>query len=243
MKVEHIAIDGSVVTIEAPVDLSSQATATGWAIVPSLMRAHPFTSSPAGHSSRVAEKVRTEFKSIEWLESEEYSVQGNPLRLAVVRLPTATGGARQLTVGAWEGEHGCLITSLIGSARKRLIEVFDTLKFGERPGGVVISSPVVGRPRMPEVTKEIPELGVLGIRPATANELERVPSSKGYRTDGGELFRIREASRAMLYVSDSAVVSITPLDKLESGRSAQADQAMLDVALQLKVDWRPGNTR
>lgn len=238
MKVEHMAIDGSVVTVEAPVDLSAQATATGWAIVPSLMRAHPFTSSPAGHSTRVVEKLRAEFQSIEWLDSEEYSVQGNPLRVAVVRLPTATGGARQLTVGAWEGRHGCLITSMIGSERKRLVEVFDTVKFDEQPGGVVISSPIVSRPRTPEVTKEVPQLGVLGIRPATASELERVPRSRGYRTATGELFRIREASRALLYVNDSTVVSITPLDKLEPGRSAQADQAMLDVALQLNVEWR-----
>lgn len=37
MHIEHLALDGSVVSVQADVDLSRPTTRTGWAIVPSLM--------------------------------------------------------------------------------------------------------------------------------------------------------------------------------------------------------------
>jgi hypothetical protein len=267
MRVEHMAIDGSIVSIEADADVSTQSTAAGWAIVPSLMRAHPFVAYPPGHSETVEKMVSENFPEISVRWTEEYSVKGGRLRVAEVNLPTATGGKRNLTVGAWEGRRGCLTTSLTGSERDRLVEIFDTLQFSERDKGIAINSPVTPRPREPEVLKEIPGLGVLNIRPAIPSTLERVPRSKGRVTNHGELFRFRKSGDALLFVSPSAVVRIDPLQKAEAPQpaarklsakesaalktapretvsSSETDTREVSaIAMSLRIEWLPKDGR
>lgn len=232
MRVEHLSIDGSVVRIEAEADLGLGATAAGWAIVPSLMQAHPFTIHPAGHSAIVERMVQENFSDLNVLSVETYSLKGGDLRIAEVELPTATDGARTLTVGAWEGRTGCLATSLVGSVRDRLAEVFDTLRFSERRRGLAIDSPVTARPREPEVVKEVPGVGLLSIRPAIGSVLERVPRARGRAVDHGELFRVRASSNALTFVADSAVVDIKPTPDVDT-------RQMLAAAEGLRVDWSP----
>lgn len=233
MRVEHLSIDGSVVSIEADADLGTGATAAGWAIVPSLMQAHPFTIHPAGHSAIVERSVRGDFSDLKVLDTDEFSLKGGELRVAEVQLATATDGTRTLTVGAWEGRTGCLATSLVGSARDRLVEVFDTLRFSERRRGLAIDSPVTARPREPEVVKEVPGLGMLSIRPAIASVLDRVPRARGRAVDHGELFRVRASSNAIAFIADSAVVEIKPSPDVDT-------RQMLAVAERLRVEWSPG---
>lgn len=234
MKVEHLAIDGSVVVVEADADLSTGATATGWAVVPSLLQAHPFGLYPAGYAASVEAAVRANFPHVEVLATEEYDIKKGTLRVADIRVPTATGGTRELSVGAWESRAGSLVTSLAGPAqRQRLVQVFDTLQFGEYRGGLAIDSPVTARPRSPEVVKEIPNLGILSIRPAIPAELERVPKARGFGADHGELFRIRPNRQALLWVGASVIVSIEPI-----GTAADA-RAVLTAAQGLRVEWRP----
>ena len=170
MNVEHLAIDGSVVTIEAEADLSTRATAAGWAIVPSLMRSHPFTVFPPGYTRLAEDAVRANPASVEILSREEFRLKDGALRVVEARARGATGGSHEVTFGAWEGETGCLVTSLRGRETKRLVEVFDTLKFRPRRGGLAIDSPVMPVPRTPEVITEIPGVAVLAIRPALAGE-------------------------------------------------------------------------
>lgn len=232
MKIEHLAIDGAVVTLEAEADLRMPVTAAGWAIVPSLMRAHPFTISPAGHSKVVERTIRSSMPTITILSDETYSLKEGNLRVAEVRIPTATGRARELTVGAWEGKAGCLTTSLVGSARQPLVEVFDTLRFSENSLGLAIDSPVITQTRIPEVIKEVPGLGLLNIRPAIASELERLPKSHGYEATHGEIFRFSATGESLLFVGLSAVVRVTPL-------SACTQDSMLAIAQGLRVEWTP----
>lgn len=231
-RVEHLAIDGSVVSIEADTDVSTEATATGWAVVPSLMRTHPFTISPAGHSGVVEDAMRGGVGDVVIGDAADFSVKGGRLRIVEVTLPTATGGERTLTVGAWEGERGCLTTSLIGSQTERLVEVFDTLAFSERSRGLAIDAPVTARPREPELTTEVPGLGVLGIRPAIASVLEVIPRARGHRTSHGELFRVRATSNALTLVTSSAVTAIQPLN------GGSADE-LVGLAERLQVEWAP----
>jgi hypothetical protein len=232
MRVEHLAIDGSTVSIEAEADLTTPTTATGWAVVPSLMQAHPFTIYPAGHSTLMEQAARSGVASLEIFSIEEYSLKNGKLRVAEVELPAATGGKSRMTVGAWEGTTGCLHTSMFGSERLALSEAFDTLRFSERRGGLAIDSPVTARPRSPEVVKEIPEIGILIIRPGISSELERVPKSRGFMTDHGELFRIRNEGRGLLFVSNSCVVTLSPEPRHEVNQ-------VLDVARRLRVEWSP----
>lgn len=229
-RVEHLAIDGSVVSIEADADVRTGATATGWAIVPSLMRTHPFTISPAGHSGVIEDAVRGSAGDVAIGDAADYSVKGGRLRIVEVTLPTATGGERTLTVGAWEGERGCLTTSLIGSQTERLVEIFDTLAFTERARGLMIDSPVTTRPREPEVVTEVPGMGVLGIRPAISSVLGGIPRARGHRTQHGELFRIRATSDALTLVTSSAVTAIQPL-------AESSPDELMDLAESLQVEW------
>lgn len=231
-RVEHLAIDGSIVSIEADADVRTGATATGWAIVPSLMRTHPFTISPAGHSGVIEDAVRGGAGDVAIGDAADFSVKGGRLRIVEVTLPTATQGERTLTVGAWEGERGCLTTSLIGSQPERLVEVFDTLAFAERSRGLAIDSPVTARPREPEVITEVPELGVLCIQPAISSVLERIPRARGHRTSHGELFRIRATSNALTLVTSSAVTVIQPLDE-------GSPDELMGLAESLQIEWAP----
>src|ERR1051326_8522529 len=97
MRVEHLAIDGSVVSIEAEADLTSKATAAGWAIVPALMQSHPFTLYPPGHSAVMEESARA-IPGIEVLSTEEYSLKGGTLRVGGFRLHALPGAEYQLIV-------------------------------------------------------------------------------------------------------------------------------------------------
>jgi hypothetical protein len=232
MQVEHLAIDGSVVVIEAQADLNTRATATGWAIVPSLMRSHPFSVSPPGHSKVIEQTVRSSVSAVTVLATEDYRLKNGTLRIAEIRLPTATGGTRELTVGGWEGDGGCLSTSVRGRERNRLVEVFDTLEFSPRRGGIAIDAPIMPQPRAPEVIKEIPAFGVLCVRPAIASELERVPRSRGFATGTGELFRIRKSSHAVLLLTRTSIATLEPAGPRE-GRD------ILEFARTLRVEWTP----
>lgn len=231
MRVVHLSVDGSVVTIEADADLSQRATATGWAIVPSLMRSHPFTIYPSGHS-QVVERHADSVEGLEITSREEFNVKGSELKVVEVVVPTATKQRRALTLGAWEGKKGCLTTSLVGHERERLVEVFDTLQFSEGNDGIAIDSPVVAQPRILEVFKEIPEMGILAIRPAVASELQRIPKSRGAKACHCEVFRLRKSERTLVLVSDTTVVNVDPL-------AATKTTSMLSVVESLRIEWSP----
>jgi hypothetical protein len=232
MRVEHLAIDGSVVTVEAEADVGTGATAAGWVTTPALMRAHPFTIHPPGHSEVVERSVRGGFEGVEVEPTEEFSLKRGTLRVAHVRLPTATRGTRTLTVAGWEGRTGCLATSLVGQERERIVEVFDTLQFSERRGGLAIDSQIHTRPREPELIKNVPGLGIMSIRPAIATVLERIPRARGRAVRHGELFRIRSDGTGIALVARSALVEIQPPADLDT-------RAMLAVAEGLRVEWTP----
>lgn len=231
MQAEYLALDGSLVTVEGEGRFTDESTAAGWAVVPSLLQAHPFTRHPRGHSHRVVDAVKESFDAIEFLAEDEFSVKNGELRVYVVRVPTATGRTRTLTVGAWEGHRGCLATSLVGESRERLVEVFETLQFEETDRGVVVRSPVTVRPRTPEVITEVENVGVLAVVPAVADELERVPRAAGHRTEHGELFRTRAESRSVLFVGRSALARLQPLE--------DSDESLLELASRLRVEWHP----
>jgi len=235
MDAQYLAIDGSVVSVEADADLATPVTCTGWAIAPSLMQAHPFTVYPPGFSKVMEDAVRTNFSEVEFLSDEEFSLKGGTLRVGEVEAPR-DGGPQRLTVGAWEGRNGCLTTSLSGGKRSRLVEVFDTLQFTDSERGVYVDSPVQTRPRPPEVIQEVPELGVLAIRPAVASELERVPRAEGRSTRHGEVFRVRSDSNALLFLGRASVVRIQP-------HTADADDRLAEVVEGLRVEWAPRTRR
>lgn len=237
MLAEHLSIDGSLVSIEAEADLSAAVTTTGWALVPAIARAHPFRVSPSGYSRAVEETVRQSFSHVRISDMQEFSLKGGGLRVAQVELPVETGGTRKLTVAGWEGRTGCLSTSVRGWETEKLVEMFDSIQFSERAGGLAIDSPVTPQPREPRVIKEIPELGILSVRPALATVMESIPRSPGAAVTHGELFRLRANRSDLIHVSTSAVTWIRPVEEREEERE-RADRRTATAA-SLRVDWRP----
>lgn len=236
MLAEHLSIDGSLVSIEADADLSAAVTATGWALVPAIARAHPFRVSPSGYTKAVEETVRQSFSHIRVSDMQEFSLKGGSLRVAQVEMPVATGGTRKLTVAGWEGRTGCLSTSVRGWETEKLVEMFDSIQFSERAEGLAIDSPVTPHPREPRVIKEVPELGILSVRPALASVMETIPRSPGAAVAHGELFRMRATRRDLIHVSTSAVTWIRPIEESEERESADRRTS---AAASLRVDWRP----
>jgi len=236
MEAQHLAIDGSVVSIRSAAELRpGPVTGTGWAMVPSLMRAHPFTTYPAGHSRTMEKAVRENFPDVELEEEQELSLKGGTLRVGRVTLPR-DGGPHRFAIAAWEGRHGCLTTTLPGDRGGGLPEVFDSLEFRDEPRGLVIESPVVTVPRPPQLMQEVDGLGLLAIRPAISSELEVLPRAEGRRTRHGELFRMRADSRAMLLLGRNATVRIQPREA--------ADEEELSEAIEgLDVEWAPRASR
>lgn len=234
MEAQYLAIDGSTVSVEAEAELDAPVTGTGWAVVPSLMQAHPFSVYPTGHSKVMENAVRESFSDLDLGSGEELSLKGGTLRIGEVEVPRE-GGGRRLTVAAWEGRGGCMTTSLPGRERDRLVEAFDTLQFSDSERGLAIDSPMVLWPRPPELIQEVPDLGIMAVRPAVASELERIPRAEGRRTRGGELFRVRSDSDAMLLLGRSAVVRIQP-------REGASLERVSEVVEGLRVDWTPRAT-
>lgn len=232
MEAQYLAIDGSLVSIESAVELrGGPVTGAGWAVVPSLMQAHPFTVYPAGHSGVIEKAVRANFPDVELEEEEELSLKGGTLRVGQVGVPR-DGGRHRIAVGAWEGPHGCLTTSLASDRRRSLVEAFDTLQFTDHDRGLSIDSPLVTRPRPPELFQELVGIGVLAVRPAVSSELERVPRNEGRRTRHGELFRLGAESRALLLLGRGSVVRIQPHDGAD-------DEELAETVEGLRVEWAP----
>ncbi len=232
MQAQHVAIDGSVVSVESDLEEGGgPVTGAGWAVVPSMMRAHPFTVYPAGHSRVMERAVRENFPDVEMEDEEELSLKDGQLRVGTVVTPR-DGGPYRMTVAAWEGRHGCMTTSVSGGKHSTLIEAFDTLQFSDTERGIAIDSPIVAQPRPPELIQEIPGLGILAVRPAVSSELERVPRNEGRRTRHGEVFRIREESRALLFLGRDAVARIQPKGDADEERLAEAVES-------LSVEWTP----
>jgi hypothetical protein len=236
MEAQHLAIDGSVVTIRSEAELRpGPVTGTGWATVPSLMRAHPFTTYPAGHSRTMEQAVRENFPDVELEEEEELDLKGGTLHVGRVAVPR-DGGPHRFAIAAWEGRHGCLTTTLPGDRGRELAEVFDSLQFRDQPRGLAIDSPVVTVPRPPQLMQEVAGLGLLAIRPAIGSELEVLPRAEGRRTRHGELFRMRADGRAMLLLGRNATVRIQP-------REDAADEELAEAIEGLDVEWVPRASR
>lgn len=232
MEFDFRALDGSVVSFRSGSNMRlGPRTASGWAVVPSMMRAHPFTAYPAGHTIVIEEAVRRDFPDIEMEEQEEVSLNDGTLRVGTVTLPSEAGG-RTMTVAGWEGEHGCMTTSVANGRPDSMIAAFDTLRFSDTELGIVIDSPVMTRPRPPELVSEMDGVGVLSVRPAIATELERIPRQEGQRTRGGEVFRLRADSRALLMIGQGSVVRVQPRPNVDEGALAEAVE-------ELEIEWRP----
>jgi hypothetical protein len=223
-----LAIDGAAVTLRGAATLPEVHTSHASFVLPGGRRSHPFRAHRAGYADALREWTAGSEFGVEILETFERPVQGGHLRLAAVRQRTGAGRSRSLVFAAWEHECGSIVTSrhgrdLAGVARRLL-----TLPYRAQPGGCTLALRVDAAVRPPTVMMHVADVGVLFVRPHTAQLLARVPAARGLRSAGGELFRTRADRRTMLLVTRSAVVDIEPV----------ADgPAALAAASALRIEW------
>jgi hypothetical protein len=149
------------------------------------------------------------------------------LRVADVSHQTPLGVRRRLALAFFEHTRACLAMARAGRGIDEAEQLFDLLPLDTAPGGVSVRLPVVADVRPPAALTYIPRLGQLVINPLTAPVLRQLPARPGRRVAHGELYRASEASRAVLFITDTCRVLITP-----EPRSVD-----LALAAQLAVEW------
>ncbi len=222
--VQHLAIDGSTVTITSSADLGAIATTAGRFTVDGIVR--EITTQPAGLFDALvaAEGVAP---------TEEYQYRGGTLRIGrAVHADPVSGTTRTDTTAVWESAGVSLaLTSsdLTTTAQLALLDRFD-LQPGPT-GLAVLPGSGVGWYDAPQLVKELPGVGLLEITPLSNDTAGALPSWPGTPAQGGELYQDQLAPGApyVVLVTETARVNVLP----DTG----AIDAAADAAALLEVEW------
>ncbi len=228
----YLAIDGSQIVFAGGVAPALH-TSNASFVLPGGRRSHPFRAHRAGYADSLQQWIAGPEFGVQIVETFERPVQDGRLRLAAVRQRTSHGGGRSLVFAVWEHAHGSIVTSRHGSDLAGIARRLVSLPFRAQTGGCTLALRVDAALRPPTVMMHVDGLGVLFVRPHTAQLLSRVPTTPGLRSDGGELFRMRADRHTMLLVTESAVVDIEP---------SVDTAAALAAACTLRIEWKAGSS-
>jgi len=224
----HAALDGSEVTLSADADMSFPMTAFGFVRPRGMRSPQPLNIFPPGKSDRLLADAPTAFAEVDYELLAEADVNGGVLRLARIRRPTATGGARELTYGIWEGTTGSISTSVRGDGAA-MEDLFGRLRFRQVVRGIAVDSPVDESIRPLRCLKQVGP-ALVEIRPLTATVRRSLPRTAGRRVPAGDMYRRTETGRDVLVVTDTAAVYVAPTTSTDEH---------VDVAAGLSVTWGP----
>jgi len=228
----HLMIDGSHLVVSADLDLSSPVSTFGWVYVEALGRAHPFQIQPPGYTYNLEKNVLPLLpSSIEVGPINEFSMKGGILRI-VEGTVKQQKGVNQITVGAWEGETGCIWTSRTECAVAQMIGIFDSVDFMSSDDGVCFTSPIDPTLRAPRCIKEIPDFAVVTVTPLIDSEIKRLPGHRGARVNHGDLYRVRRGGASLMLVTASALAIVDPRD-----RSQFDEDALVDRTAEMEISW------
>jgi hypothetical protein len=229
--VNHLAIDGSEVSVLGEVDLSHPFSSQAAFRLPRSRRPHVFRAQPAGYSSDLERWAPDAFPDFEIGERMAVELRDGLLRLAVVTRPQPADGSPRgsFVIAAWEADTGCVMTARAGSGIEEFARFLRRIPFTRSERGCTISLTVDASVRPPTGLKRVPGVGNLVIRPMTMRTLERLPRGNGKRVPGGELFRVRSHRETAMLVTSSALVDVEP---------AHGNDRPLSGAHKLRVDWK-----
>jgi hypothetical protein len=232
VRATHVAIDGSTVTIEATA-FNPDFHASSVGVYAINGRWQEFTTSYRDFGAAVAADLGLSL-------NESYTLQGGRLRLGTtsVHFPDMGKGVSQtdlLHLAVWEGRRFSVHTHLYNGKAHDLIDVFDRFEVLEDADGIRL------RPRDPEHTKfsrepsllrEVPNIGVLQVRPMTPQIARTVPTWQGTAVRGGELFVGRRPDSLHLVLVGKRSHTLIMRHGDECGKED------LSHIRRLSVDWR-----
>jgi hypothetical protein len=233
-QVKHLALDGSVVTIDTSdgLDLQRPASSIGVYSVDGIER--EFTGSHRDFGRDVAADVGL-------VLDEEYALQGGTfLAGSVTQVWPEIGDAGDpitslLRLGVWEGDQYSLHAHIYGGDGLDLIDLFNRFTIIETDLGIQLlpGSPGAGTSaREPSLLKDVPGVGLLDIIALTTREVRALPRWQGTRVRGGELFLSEVDGRGRYYVlvGGSARTAVLP--------ASDCSHSTLAPALEtLQVSW------
>ena len=230
----HRMIDGSMLTVSSPdQNLGKPVSTFGWIHVGSLGESHPFMVQPPGYSYTLEQNMPPMPDGTDVGAVSEFTIKSGVLRVADVMIPTSYGVERHMTIGAWEGQQGCVWTSRSNSSVPEMIAMFDSLDFVSSTEGVYFLSDLDPAPRPPRCIKELTDFAVVTFAPLTQDAISKLPSDPGEIVAHGELYRVSDDMKALMLVTSSTVVTVDPLDRDE----VVADEFASKVA-ELDAMWQ-----
>lgn len=202
MQAQHVAIDGSVVTIEAAVDLGSPATTTGriaagWVV-------HELAVGPVADAGALL-GLRGGGSN------EQFSYRDGTLDIASVEeLDRSTGARSRQVVAVWSFEQQAITGSFPNLTADAVVAVLDTVDVDDTGAGLALVPRDSRWYDDPQLVKEIRGLGLMDIRPLTRERSADLPRWTGARVQGGDLYRVdaRPDTPALLLVSRTAATHV-----------------------------------
>lgn len=233
MRVAHLAIDGSVVTITAPA-LNHDFHATSIGVYTVNGHWQEFTTGSRDFGEAVADDIGLTL-------TESYAFQGGALRLgtASVQFPGRAAGDAQtdlVHLGVWEGNRFSVHTHLYNGSAHDLISIFDLFEIIEDPLGLHLQPRDPDRTSLakePSLLREVPYVGLLQVRPMTRRMARTVPRWRGTAAAGGELFVGRRPGSLHLVLAGAGSHTLIMRDGDDCGKED------LSHILRLDVGWRP----
>jgi hypothetical protein len=201
-RVQHLALDGSLVTIRSvsTADLDTEASSVAIFSVDGIAR--EFTASHRTFGVDVAEYYGADLP-------ERYSLQGGELLVGstIQVWPELDNSDRPLTsllrVGVWQGQQHSVVSHVYGGESADVVHLFSQFEITETASGIQMEPLLASTTRHfhePSVLKELPSIGLLDIAALTTTETRRLPRWHGTQLLGGELFTDEVGAGGQYYV-------------------------------------------
>ena len=229
----HAALDGGLVGIAGPFDLTNPATSI---VVPVVQgRLYEMTSGQRTFGEGIAREFGV-------LLDEEYAYQEGRLRIGSALVEDPTNSRENLfNLAVWEGTRSSLVIGSYEATTSSLIGLLGLLTFAEFKEGLTVA-PVDSKEislarrggRQPTVAKWVPGLGLLEIWERTAEADLELPPWAGAEVEGGELFAEADLGDRTLYI----LVGDTSVSRIYSDQSFELKEVTAGLE-NLLVNWRP----
>jgi hypothetical protein len=229
MREAHTLVDGSIVVLDAPNDLTGLATSRAFFQVGKRRQMVENAPIDYAEAMRHASRVRDDLSVIEEVSSPHGA---GTMRAATVRRRSSISISSEpsvFTMAVWEGRTGSLVFGHFGPGFDETFAILADLDIREDDTGVWIGNPIDLSLRPPFFLKQLPGCGLAISQPMTPSLSRNLPPEPGRAARGGTVYAGSTGTgpSAILTTSRSytEIVPVRPDDRPER------------IALDLVVSW------